>query len=69
LIFFVTSLHQGKKVKALYSERNLRFKLLALFQSKDLPNERLKISEKKQIKIHHTNRIIIKIHRWIENEI
>jgi hypothetical protein len=42
LIFFVTFLHQGKKVKALYFERNLKSKLMALFQSKALPNERLK---------------------------
>jgi len=45
LIFFVTFLHQGKKVKAIYSERNFRHKLLTSFLPKALPNSRLKLSD------------------------
>jgi len=34
LIFFVTFLHQGKKVKALYSKRNFNHKLFSHFNQK-----------------------------------
>jgi hypothetical protein len=42
-------LHQGKKVKALYSGRNLRPELLATLHSKALSNGRLRLFKDRKI--------------------
>jgi hypothetical protein len=51
LIFFVTFLHQGKKVKALYSERKFMPKLLNSFLSKALSNGSISLFEGRLLKI------------------